>query len=87
MYFTNINIEEKNIWLSKKHLLIKQSTTEAITTKCLHHQQFNVLKRNIIQSNVYTINKLSDVNILSHNEEHLNVSKVYQNVSIKRKYG
>ena len=26
---------------------------------------------------------MSDVNNLSHNEEHLNVSKVYQNVSIK----
>ena len=26
---------------------------------------------------------MSDVNNLSHNEEHLNVSKVYQTVSIK----
>jgi len=26
---------------------------------------------------------MSDVNNLSHNEEHLNVCKVYQNVSIK----
>jgi len=42
----------------------------------------NVLKRYIIHNNVYTINKMSDVNNLSHNEEHLNVSKVYKNVSI-----
>ena len=27
---------------------------------------------------------MSDVNNLSHNEEHLNVSKVYQNVSVKK---
>ena len=34
---------------------------------------------------LYRINKMSDVNNSNHNEEHPNVSKVYQNVSIKRK--
>ena len=67
--------------------MIKQIKAEVIATKCLQHQSFNVLKRNIIHSNVYTINKISDVNNLSHNEEHLHVSKIHQNVSIKRKYG
>jgi len=52
-----------------------QSKAELIATKCLQHQSFNVLKRYIIHTNVYTIHKLSDVNKLSHNEEHLNVSK------------
>ena len=66
--------------------MIKQSKAEVIATKCLQHQSFNVLKRIIIHSDLYTINKMSDVNNLSHNEEHLNVSKVYKNVSIKRKY-
>ena len=50
------------MWISKKDLLIKQSKAEVIATKCLQHQSLNVLKRNIIHSNVYTINKLSDVN-------------------------
>jgi len=30
--------------------LIKQSKTEVIATKCLQHQSFNVLKRNIIHN-------------------------------------
>ena len=41
----------------------------------------------IIQCIENTINKMSDVNNLSHNEEHPNVSKVYQIFSTKRKYG
>ena len=85
MYFTDTNMAEKThhkMWISKKHLLIKQSKAEVIATQCLQHQSFNVLKRYIIQNNVYAINKMSDVNNLSHNKEHLNVSKVYQNVSI-----
>ena len=52
-----------------------QSKAEVIATKCLQHQSFNVLKRYIIHNNVYKIYKMSDVNNLSHNEEHLNVSK------------
>ena len=67
--------------------MIKQSKADVIATPCLQHQSFNVLKRNNIHSNVYTINKMSDVNNLSHNKEHLNVNKVYQIFSIKRKYG
>ena len=47
----------------------------------------NVLKRNIIQSNVYTINKLSDVKHLNHNSEHLNVSKVYKKCFNLKTYG
>ena len=35
-----------------------------------------------MHTTVYTINKMNYSNNLSHNEEHLNVSKVYQNVSI-----
>jgi len=58
--------------------LIKQSKAEVITTKCLQHQSFKVLKRNIKHSNVYTINKMSDVNNLSQNEEHINVSKLWK---------
>ena len=46
----------------KKHLFIKQSKAEVIATKCLQHQSFNVLKRNIIHNIVYTINKMRDVN-------------------------
>ena len=64
--------------------MIKQSKRELIATKCTQPQTFNVLRRNIIHNNVYTINTMSDVNNLSHNEEHLNVSKVYQNVSVKK---
>jgi len=52
-----------------------QSKAEVIATKCLQHQSFNVLKRYIIHNIVYKIYKMSDVNNLSHNEEHLNVSK------------
>jgi len=51
MYFTNINIEEKKN-ISKRDLLIKQSKAEVIATTRLQHQSFNVLKRNIIHSNV-----------------------------------
>ena len=34
MYLTNINMEEKNIWISKQHLLIEQGKAEVIATKC-----------------------------------------------------
>jgi len=67
--------------------LIKQSKAGVIATKCLQQQLVNVLKRNIIHSNVYTINNMSDVNNLSYNKEHLHISKVNQTISIKRIYG
>ena len=40
-YFTDTNMEEKThhkMWISKKHLLIKQSKAEVNATKCLQHQ-------------------------------------------------
>jgi len=37
---------------------------------------------NIMHNNMQTTYKINDFNNSSHNEEHLNVSKVYQNVSI-----
>jgi len=54
---------------------------EVNATKCLQHQSLNVLTRNVIHNNVYTTNTMSDIKNLSHTEEHLNVSKVYKNVS------
>ena len=69
---------QRHIWISKTHLLIMQSKVEVIATKCLQHQSFNVLKRYIIHNNVYKIYKMSDVNNLSQNEEHINVSKLWK---------
>jgi len=36
-----------------------------------------------MHNNINTLNNMSYVNNSNHNEEHLHVSKVYQNVSIK----
>ena len=54
---------------------MKQSKAEVIATKCLQHQ---CIERNIMHNTVYTANKMNAFNNLSDNEEHLNVSKVYQ---------
>ena len=54
---------------------MKQSKADVIATN------INALKRNVMHNNIYITNKMNDFNNYSHNEEHLNVSKVYQNVS------
>ena len=50
---------------------MKQSKADVIATN------INALKRNVMHNNVYITNRMNDFNNLSHNEQHLNVSKVY----------